>query len=437
MKYYILTFGCQMNESDSEKIVAILEQINYKPVHRIEQADLIIVNACSVRQSAIDRIYGQNRYFSKLKTNKQKLITILTGCVLEKDKKKLSKQFDYIINIKDIEKISDLLNPKIRLSKNLKDYFHIKPKYSSKIEAYMPIMTGCNNFCSYCVVPYVRDQEISRPINEIINEVSCLVKNGYKKITLLGQNVNSYNSKFKVKSSKLKLKNKSIKTKDFIELIEKIDNIPGKFWFNFITNHPKDMSNELINILPKLEKFCHYIHLPIQSGDNKILKKMNRHYTTSHYLSLIKKIRKVLLDAAISTDVIVGFPDETKNQFEATKKLMKEVKFDMAYISCYSPRPQTIASKLSDNITEAEKNQRKDILNQILTKTALENNKKYINKEIEILVKEKNKKKNNIFCGETKTLKSVEMASNKNLIGQFVKVKITKVTPWAMHGELL
>ncbi len=420
MKYSIWTFGCQMNESDSQRIATTLEKQNYKPVRRDEEADLIIVNACSVRQSAIDRIYGQAKYFNQLKTKNSKLKIILTGCVLDRDKEKMAEIFDQIIDISKINKLPALLNSKIKIDKSLENYFHIKPKYESKIEAYVPIMTGCNNFCSYCVVPYTRGREISRPASEIINEITNLIKSGYKKITLLGQNVNSY-------------KNKEI---DFLSLIKLINNISGNFWFSFLTNHPKDMSDELIMVLPDLEKFCHYVHLPFQSGNNKILKEMNRHYTCNQYLSLVQKIRKALPDVSLSTDIIVGFPEETKKQFSDTVNIMKKACFDMAYIAGYSSRSQTTAYKLKDNVKREEKIKREKTLNQILAKTALFNNKKYIGKVIEVLVKGKSKKKG-ILYGETKTLKNLEFKSNKNIIGKFVKIKITKVNSWSLYGELV
>jgi len=420
MKYSIWTFGCQMNESDSQRIATILEKQNYKPVRRDEEADLIIVNACSVRQSAIDRIYGKVKYFNQLKIKNSKLKIILTGCVLDQDKEKMAEIFDQIIDISKINKLPVLLDSKIKIDKSLENYFHIKPKYESKIEAYVPIMTGCNNFCSYCVVPYTRGREISRPASEIINEITNLVKNGYKKITLLGQNVNSY-------------KNKEI---DFLNLIKLINNIPGNFWFSFLTNHPKDMSDELIMVLPNLEKFCHCVHLPLQSGNNKILKEMNRHYTCSQYLSLVQKIRKALPDVSLSTDIIVGFPGETKKQFSDTVGIIKKAKFDMAYIAGYSPRSQTTAYKLKDNVPREEKIKRQKALNQILAKTALSNNKKYIGKVIEALVKGKSKKKGMLY-GETKTLKNLEFKSNKNIVGKFVKIKITKVASWSIYGELV
>lgn len=437
MKYHIITYGCQMNKSDSERIIEILERIKYQPAQKIEEADLIIIVACSVRQKAIDRIYGKLKKLQILKIQNPKLKIIITGCLLRYDKEKIVQNFshvvDKVISIQKIIQLPKILNQKIKFKqKSIKSYLDIYPKCSSKIEAYVPIMTGCNNYCAYCVVPYTRDKEISRSTDSILKEIKNLIKDGYKKITLLGQNVNSYSSIIK--------DIKKIKKINFVRLLELINNLSGNFWFTFITNHPKDMSEELIKKLPYLNKLCHYIHLPLQSGDNQILKKMNRNYSIKHYLSLIKKIRQSLPDVNISTDIIVGFPGETEKQFLNTKKLMEKVKFDMAYIACYSPRPQTLAYKMKDNLSSEEKKRRERILTEVLKKTALENNQKYLNKIVKVLVEEKiknNKLETSTYFGETKTLKKVKIETNQNILGKFVLVKITQASPWGLKGKLI
>jgi len=338
MKYHVITFGCQMNKSDSERIAAVLESNKYK-ASDIDKADFVIINMCSVRQSAVDKVYG---LIPKLKEQK----TILTGCVLKKDKNKLSKQFDYVLDIKDIAKWP------IFSKSSADDYLKIKPKYSNNSSACIPIMTGCNNFCSYCVVPYARGKEISRPAKEIICEVENLVKRETKEIWLLGQNVNSY---------------KQGKT-DFPKLLKTIANIPNDFSIRFMSPHPKDFSDELINVMAEHDKVAKYLNLPVQSGDDKILKKMNRNYTVTDYKKLVKKIREKMPDINLSTDVIVGFPEETKKQFENTVKLFKEIKFNMAYISKYSPRSGTAAAKLKNNVPIQEKKRRERILKETMSK---------------------------------------------------------------------
>jgi len=285
---------------------------------------LILINVCSVRQSAVNRVYAKvNKYFKKKKI-------ILTGCVLKEDKNKLKN------------KVSEFWHPDY--------YFECLPIHQSKFQAFLPIMTGCNNFCAYCVVPYTRGREKSRPAKEIIREIKSLVKKDYKEVILLGQNVNSY-------------KDKNV---NFPKLLKKINNIKGNFKINFITSHPKDMSDELIETMAKCQKLIKEIHLPVQSGDNEILKKMNRHYTTAQYKNLIKKIREKIPGIKISTDIIVGFPGETKKQFQNTVKLAKEIKFEKAYIAKYSPRQGTLAFKLKNNVSPQEKKTRWQILEKLI-----------------------------------------------------------------------
>jgi len=395
-----------MNKSDSERISAALKNSNHKPVFNIKEADLVIVNMCSVRQSAVDRVYGLE---PKLKGKK----TILTGCILNKDRKNLSKNFDYLLNIKDLPNW-----PRIFSKLLPENYLEIKPDYSNNFSAFLPVMTGCNNFCSYCVVPLTRGREISRPAKNIIKEVKDLADKGYKEIWLLGQNVNTY---------------KSGKT-SFSALLKKINDIPGDFWIRFTSPHPKDFPSELIQTMAGSEKVTEYLNLPVQSGDNKILKRMNRSYTIKQYKKLVKEIRKAIPNIAISTDIIVGFPGETEKQFNNTLKLFEEIKYDMAYVAKYSPRPQTAALKMKDDVSSKEKNRREKMLTKVLKKTALENNKKYIGKTEIILVSGCS----NGFCtGKTRTHKTVKFRSlAKDLSGQFTEIKITKALPWGLKGEI-
>lgn len=304
-----------MNKSDSERIASVLERAGHKPAKTEKAADLIVLNSCSVRQTAMDRIWGHIAKF-----NNEKII--VAGCVLPKDRKKL-------------------------LAKNIRvwhpdEYFYVAPKPEKHASALVTIMTGCNNYCSYCVVPFTRGCEKSRPAKEIISEVKSLIKNGAKEIILLGQNVNSY-------------RDKNI---DFAKLLKKIDALPGDWRLNFITSHPKDMSDELIKIMAQCSKLIKELHLPVQSGDNAILRKMNRQYTTRHYLNLLEKIRQTIPDIKISTDIIVGFPGETKKQFQNTVKLAKTAKFDKAFVAKYSPRGGTAAAKLKDSVPPQEKKRR-------------------------------------------------------------------------------
>jgi tRNA-2-methylthio-N6-dimethylallyladenosine synthase len=412
MKYHIITFGCQMNESDSERIASVFKKAGLE-TSKINDADFIIVNMCSVRQSAVDRIYGLKPIFEKMEAKK-----ILTGCVLKKDEKKMTNFFDYILDIRELTEWPRILNLKKTIKQG--NYLKIIPKYSNKFSANVPIMTGCNNFCAYCVVPYSRGREISRPAKEIICEVKNLIKNGYKEVWLLGQNVNSY------KDGKI----------NFPKLLEMINDISGEFWIRFTSSHPKDFSDELIKAMKNCDKLPKYLNLPIQAGDDKILKKMNRPYTITKYKNLIKKIRKAMPEISISTDVIVGFPTETKKQFKNTAKLFREIKYDMAYINKYSRRAGTTAVKLKDNIPIVEKKRREKVLTEILRKTALKNNSLLIKKERVALICAEGKTKNT-WVGKTTSYKTIKIESPKNLLGKFVKVKIGSATSWGLNGILL
>lgn len=440
MKYYIHTYGCQMNKSDSERIAGMLESLKYKKASRENEADLVVLNTCVVRQSAQDRVYGKLKNLEKIKRQNPKFKACVTGCMASLYPEKIKDKVDLVFSIEDLSKLSQKLTIKQFNNSTIKkheiqdhDYLSIKPSYQTKFHAYIPIMTGCNNFCSYCVVPYARGRERSRPAEDILGEVTNLVKKGYKAITLVGQNVNSYHGKCKMQSAKCKTTNQNSKTINFPKLLKMINNIPSDFWIWFITSHPKDMSNELINAIAGHDKACHYIHLPIQSGNNQILKAMNRGYTREHYINLVKKIRKKIPDLALSTDIIAGFPGETKKQFQDTVDLFKKIKFDMAYIAQYSPRPKTAAYKLKDNVSLDEKKRRKKILTNILKTTALKNNEKLIGRGLDVLVE---KSKDGFEIGKTKTSKTVKFESNKNLVGQIIEIKITHATPWRLKGKI-
>jgi tRNA-2-methylthio-N6-dimethylallyladenosine synthase len=419
MKYYLAVYGCQMNISDAERAAAILEQLKYKRTVNMTEADLIIVTMCSIRQSAVDRIHGLVDKFDIIRKHNHKLKTILTGCVLKRDKKVFIEGFDYVLDIKDIQRIPQLLNFKTG-KKGISNYLDIAPKHESSFSANVPIMTGCNNFCSYCVVPYVREREISRTAKEIVSEIKGLVKNNYKEIWLLGQNVNSY------KDGK----------NTFPKLLKMVNDIPGEFWIRFTSSHPKDFSDELIVAMATYKKVKPYLNLPIQSGDNKILKAMNRHYTVESYKSKIKSLREKIPDISLSTDIIVGFPGETKTQFNNTVKLFEDLKYDMAYISKYSSRAGTAASKLNDNIPTEEKRRREQVLTGILRQTALEKNKKLVGKETIALIG--GQRDDNLF-GKDAYYKTIKIKSlpKKNLLGKLVKVKITEASAFVLKGEII
>lgn len=326
-----------MNVSDSERIAGFLELHKFKLARDINSADLVIFNTCGVRQMAEDRAYGQ---IYNLKKKCPKIIIILTGCLANREdvQRRLKDKVDLFCEIKNFpKKIGSLLRPP--RSKYEQNYLNIKPKYFTSFSAYVPIMTGCNNFCSYCVVPYARGREVSRPADEIIKEVNNLAKKNYKEIILLGQNVNSY----------------SYKKTRFADLLNKIARNNSKINFKFLTSHPKDFSEDLMRVIAKNENISREIHLPVQAGSDRILKAMNRPYTQKYYLNLIKKIKKIIPEASFTTDIIVGFPGETKKDFAESVKIFKKVGYNEAYINKYSPRPGTAAWKIKETVSLPEK----------------------------------------------------------------------------------
>lgn len=330
-KYYIYTFGCQMNKSDSERIAGWYEARGWKPAKNVQEADEVVINSCSVRQTAEDRVFGLINNLSKLKIENFKLKIILTGCMMRYPIANLRKKM-----------------PQVDEFKKITEFYGNEPIRDSKTHAWVPIMEGCNNFCSYCVVPYARGRERSRPIEEIICEVKELVKRGYKEITLLGQNVNSYQP-------------------SFARLLRQIHKIPGLKKISFITSNPWDLTEDIIEAM-SLSKIDRYLHLPVQSGDDEILRKMNRPYTAKQYFALVREIRQRIPDIKIGTDIIVGFPGETEKQFQNTVKLCKKVGFEKAYIAMYSPRWGTAAFKLKDDVPYQEKRRRWRILEELINK---------------------------------------------------------------------
>jgi tRNA-2-methylthio-N6-dimethylallyladenosine synthase len=422
-----------------------------------EEADLVIVNICSVRQSAVARAANKIKNLSAYTAAHARYTSwggskiLLTGCILNKDKKELRKFCDGIFDINDLAKLPELLRKlgftpleidgakrrrktkrsltgfkiKERVEEETNHYLQIAPEYQSDIIAYVPIMTGCNNFCAYCVVPYLRGREISRSKEDILREVRALVERGTKEIWLLGQNVNSYKP-------------------NFAKLLQEVNDIPGNFWIRFTSSHPKNLSDEMIETFAKCEKAVPYLHLPIQSGDDEIVKAMNRTYTIKQYKLLIKKLRAAFKkyrqglekELTLSTDVIVGFPGERKRHFENTKKTFKGVGFAFAYISRYSPRPQTAASKLKDALVPIEKKRRKKELDKIVEKNALAFNQKFLNKTVDALIL---KKKNDFYFGKTRHYQTIRIANESGsrcLIGEFIKAKIIKATPYGLQGTI-
>ena len=420
-----------MNVVDSERLAAFLDSHGYCLAKDIKKAGVIVLNTCGVKQGAEDRVYGLVNTIGK---NNPKAKIVVSGCLSKRPdvKKRLDGRVTVFLPINEMLQLPEILDgeelkprfslDEIRLKEGEK-YLNILPNHSKRFMAYVPIGNGCNNFCAYCVVPYARGREVYRPASEIIKEVKALIKNGYKEITLIAQNVNSYHDN----------------DYDFPKLLESVVKIPGDFWVRFSSSHPKDMSAELIKLLGTSEKICSHLHLAVQSGDDEILKVMNRKYTAEHYEKLIEKVRASKPGISITTDVIVGFPGETRAQFANTVKLFKKMKFDLAYISQYSPRYGTVSAQMKDNVTKEEKKRREEEVNTVLKKTALENNKKYLGNEVIVLVEGMNKRGR--YYGKTSTYQTVLIRNSKKvtnkLLGTFVRVKIAEILPFALEGDLV
>lgn len=427
-KYSIFTFGCAMNASDSERIERHFERNGWKKSLDPDDSDLVIVNMCSVRQSAVNRVFGRAGYFSKLKKNNPKLKTLLTGCFLKHDFENLKQIFDIILPVSRLAEFSQAVKKgkkrHVFLGRPVKEGIgYLKEeKAEKKTTSFIPVSIGCDSFCTYCVVPFVRGKETCRPAKDIVKEARKSIRQGSKEIWLLGENINSY--RFLEPSGKMI---------DFADLLKMIDEIPGRFWIRFISSHPKYFSEKLIETIANSKKATKYLSLPVQSGDEEILKRMNRGYTLKEYEKTIEKISKKIPGCFLSTDAIVGFPGETRKQFLNTAKLFKKTKFDMAYISQYSPRRGTLAFRMKDTVSDKEKEKREKELNEILKKTAFEKNKGFIGKTVEVLPQSF---KNGILTGKTKEYKTIKIEGPASLIGKFVKAEVIGCLAWGLKGKI-
>ncbi len=433
-----------MNKSDSERVQTVIEGMGYQWTHNEEEADLLGVLACSVRQKSIDKVYSRISKWNKWK-NRRVLITFISGCILKSDEEKFLKLFDLVFNISELPHLQKMISQYgivTPISKKtteekqkhpgpeekIKDFWKITPSYSSPVEAFIPIQNGCDKFCTFCAVPYTRGREVSRPSADILKELKYLVNKGYKSITLLGQNVNSYG---------LDRNGDELTFTRLLNAIGEFGESSGKeFLVYFTSPHPRDMTDEVIDVISSYRCLASHIHLPLQSGDNKVLEKMNRKHTVEEYRKIISSVRRKLPDATIFTDIIVGFTDETEQQFENTRKVMEEFKFNMAYIAKYSPRPGAVSSKWTDNIPIDTKKLRLQILTDELKRHSLEYNKSLIDKRIKVLVTGLDRKPG-YLSGITEGRIIVRFKSeDKSLIGRFIHIKITSAAEFAAEGKL-
>jgi tRNA-2-methylthio-N6-dimethylallyladenosine synthase len=462
-----------MNISDGERVQSVLEKMGFEVTDREEEANLLGIIACSVRQKAIDKVYSKIQRWNKWK-NKKNLITFVTGCVLPADREKFLKTFDLVFPMSDLPELpqmihqygivspagmqaidpgfDDLQKPKLNTrneaafrldkveiqnkkkdllhpEKGIEDFWHITPKYGSRIEAYIPIQNGCNKFCTYCAVPYTRGREVSRPSAEIMNELHDLVEKGFKSITLLGQNVNSYG---------LDKNGEEVSFAQLLRMIGEYGNkTPKKFWLYFTSPHPRDMTDEVIEVISQYDCLAKQIHLPIQSGDDEVLIRMNRKHNVEQYRHIVNTIRRLIPQATLFTDIIVGFTGETEAQLENTRKAIEEFKYNMAYIAQYSPRPGAASSRWEDDIPKEEKKRRYHLLTDELMKHSLAYNKTLIGKTVTVLVRGKDRKAGYLSAlTEGKII--VRFASDdESLIGNYVQVKIQSAAPFSTEGQML
>ena len=435
-RYLIKTYGCQMNVHESEKIAGQLQTLGYEETQTAEDADVIVFNTCCVRENAEQHAFGNIGMYKKLKKEKKDLVIAVCGCMTQQGEfaKKLSATFpfvDVIIGTYNIDEFGKILQKTVDTKKRVVEILdkngdiceEITPYRSSYPNAWVNIAYGCNNFCTYCIVPYVRGRERSRLPENVVDEVKNLVNEGYKEITLLGQNVNSYGHDLK-------------NDVGFASLLDEIGKIEGKFRLRFMSNHPKDLTEDVIEAIKRNPHACHAIHLPVQSGSNRILSLMNRRYSVEKYLSQIESIRKIIPDCAITTDIIVGFPTETEEDFIDTVNLVETVKFDGAFTFVYSKREGTKAAIMDGQIDpEIQKDRIMrliDVQNELNRKESLT----YVGKTVEILVEDFDEKKNS-YMGRDERGKMAYFSCDENVIGKFVNVKITSAGGMSLMGEII
>ncbi len=435
-KALVETFGCQQNENDSERIKGMLAEMGYTFTDEREDADFILFNTCAVREGAEQRVLGNLGALKLIKAKKPDLIVGICGCMMQQEhmSKRIKSKFGHVSVVFGTHSLYSF--PEIMYNAVVKEervISHIEsdgrlcediPVYREKTSsAWVSVMYGCNNFCSYCIVPYVRGRERSRDPEAILAEVRELAKSGTKEITLLGQNVNSYGKDL---DSDI----------DFADLLLMVDKIDGIKRIRFITSHPKDMTDKLIETLPKVSKLCKQMHLPFQAGSNKILKVMNRRYTKESYLELVEKIRQKMPDAVFTTDIIVGFPGETEEDFFETIDVIEKVRFDSVFSFIYSKRKGTPAAEMEDQVPDAIKHKHFDILLDVQNKISREINETYQDKVEEIMVEGLSKNNDAFMCGRTSGGKIVNFPKDDNLSsGDFINVKITKISTWSLMGE--
>ena len=443
MKCCVVTLGCQMNQSDSERIRSVIEGMGYEMTDVEEEASLIGVVACSVRQKAIDKVYTKIQKWNRWK-NDRPLITFVSGCILPADEVKFSKLFDLLFRMNELPELSTMLQQcgvtsefsarnqmnELHREDERTDFWQVNPTYSSSFEAFVPIQNGCDKFCSFCAVPYTRGREVSRTSIDILDEVERLVENDVKSITLLGQNVNSYG---------LDKPGEELSFAELMRAVGEIGKKSGKeFWVYFTSPHPRDMTRDVIETIAEYDCLAKQIHLPVQSGDEKLLRRMNRNHGIDDYLKIIDDIRELLPTATIFTDIIVGFTGETDEQFKNTEALMEQVKFNMAYVARYSPRVGARASRWEDDISLEIKSERLVILSDVLKRESLIYNEGMVGKTYQVLVERADKRMEGALMARTEGKILVRITdAPEELVGTFQQVEITSASTLSLTSKLV
>lgn len=431
-KSLIYTLGCQQNESDSEKLSGMLKKMGYTPTENPEEADVILFNTCAVRENAEKKLFGRVGALKPLKEKNPELLLGVCGCMaqeagMEEKFRRRYRFVDMVFGTHTLYRFPEILKKALSERTQVRDVSDIDGEVTegipvdraSSVKSYVSVMYGCNNFCSYCIVPYVRGRERSRDYRDVINEVREIADSGCKEIMLLGQNVNSYNGGV-----------------DFPELLYKVSEVPGIERIRFMSSHPKDISSELISVMAERENICNQLHLPVQSGSDRILKLMNRHYNTEHYLSIVDEVKSKIPDVTLTTDIIVGFPGETDEDFLKTVELLKAVRYDSIFSFIYSKRTGTPAEKMADVMTEEHKHENFSKMLEIQNEISLEKNKALIGSVQSVLVEGQSKTDHDKMSGRSEGGKLVHFSSDAVRPGDIVKVKIESVNTWTLSGKL-
>ena len=434
MKYRLLHLGCQMNQSDAERVRTVVERMGYSPTESEEEADLLGIVACSVRQKAIDKVYSRIKLWNSWK-NRRNLLTFATGCILPADREKFLTMFDLLFDITELPGLPAMISQygvvtpaAVGAQPEATDFWRIGPRYSSTFEAYVPIQNGCDKYCTFCAVPYTRGAEVSRPSDDIITEIRGLLDRGYVSFTLLGQNVNSYG------------KDQPGTERTFPELLRDVGDLcdaSGRECRVYFTSpHPRDMSDESLRVIADHRSLARQIHLPLQSGDDRVLVRMNRSYQMDDYRRTVERIHAILPEATLFTDIIVGFSGETEEQFENTRRAMREFKYNMAYVAMYSPRPGAASAHWADDVPHEEKSRRLHQLSEELQQTGLEHNRRMVGGTVRLLVEGPDRLAG-FLAGRTEGRIPVRFAStDSSLAGRFVTVCISSAAPLSMEGTL-